>query len=262
MRHVLALDFDGVISNSLLEAYLITWRIAGGLDPRLVPADGRLPTPENIHDFREQNREHWNAFKDIVPFCNRGEDYLLAHQAVCEKRIIKTQEEFYSFAQCSPKDRLDRFHEEFYCERYRLTDQELDRWLALNTAYPGVPEALKLLASKFTLAVATSKDRESVLRLLQNYGIKDYFEPHAVLDKSAGASKRAHLAALGEIYHCSFDRISFIDDKVAHLTDCSPLGVRPYLAGWGYNGTPEYETARKQNIPILEIKDLSSLSPV
>ena len=262
MQHVLALDFDGVISNSLLEAYLITWRIAGKFDSRLVPGDGNLPTLETIYGFREQNIEHWNAFKILVPFCNRGEDYLLAHQAVCEKYDIKTQEDFNSFAENSPRDLLDRFHEEFYCERYRLTAQDTDRWLALNTSYPGVPEALKLLASKFTLAVATSKDRESVLRLLQNYGIMDYFEPHTVLDKSAGASKRAHLAALAELYRSSFDRISFVDDKVAHLIDCSPLGVKLYLAGWGYNGTAEHETARKQNIPILKIKDLSSLSPL
>ena len=261
MPHVFALDFDGVISDSLLEAYLITWRIAGRFDSRLAPDDGVLPTLENILSFRRENLEHWNLFKALVPFCNRGEDYLLAHRLVLEKRRITTQEEFTSFAESRPGDQLDRFHEEFYLERYRLADEDRDRWLSLSTAYPGVAEALTVLSGKFTLAVATSKDRESVRRLLQNYGIAGIFEPEAVLDKSAGASKRAHLTALHELYRCPYHQITFIDDKVAHLTDCLSLGVRVYLAGWGYNGPAEHEQARRKNIPILELEELSSIKP-
>ena len=261
MRHVLALDFDGVISDSLLEAYLITWRIAGRFDSRLAPDDGALPTLENIYSFRRENLEHWNLFKALVPFCNRGEDYLLAHWVVREKRRITTQEEFNAFAESQSRDQLDRFHQEFYIERYRLADEDRDGWLSLSTAYPGVAEALTVLAGKFTLAVATSKDLESVRRLLQNYGIDGIFEPQAVLDKSVGSSKRIHLTALHELYRCPYHQISFIDDKVAHLIDCLPLGVCAYLSGWGYNGPAEHELARQRSINILELENLSSISP-
>ncbi|MBN2289427.1 MAG: HAD family hydrolase [Candidatus Glassbacteria bacterium] len=261
MAYVLALDFDGVISDSLLESYLITWRIAGRFDPLLAPDDGFLPTLENIHRFRERHLMHWNSFRALVPFCNRGEDYLLAHRAVREKRHITTQEEFSSFARSQPRDQLDRFHQEFYVERYRLADENRQAWLALNAAYPGVADALEALAGRFTLAVATSKDRESVRLLLQDYGMEGLFEPRAVLDKSAGASKRAHLDALHEIYRCPFDRMTFIDDKVAHLLNCAPLGIRPCLAGWGYNGPAEHELARSHDIPVLKIADLPALAP-
>jgi len=261
MPHVLALDFDGVLCDSLLESYLITWRLAGGFDPGLAPDEGPLPTMENIHDFRRQNLEHWSSFEALVPFCNRAEDYLLAHRAVCEKRGIETREQFIDFAGNQSRDELDRFHEAFYAERYRLAGQDRKRWLSLNSAYPSVAGTLSVLAEKFTLAVATSKDRESVRLLLQSWGLDGLFQPQAVLDKSAGASKRAHLNVLREMYGCSFGRITFIDDKVAHLIDCLQLGIRAYLAAWGYNGAAEHEQARRHSIPILELDDFSSISP-
>ncbi len=261
MPDVLALDFDGVICDSLLESYLITWRIAGNFGPRLAPDNNSLPTLENIQLFRRENLEHWNSFKALVPFCNRSEDYLLAHRAVRENRRITNQEQFKAFAASQPREPLDRFHQEFYLERYKLADKDRKAWLSLNAAYPGVADSLNILAGEFKLAVATSKDRESVRLLLHDYGIDGLFEPQAVLDKSAGASKRAHLAALHRMYNCPFNRISFIDDKVAHLIDCRPLGVRPFLAGWGYNGPEEHELARKHTIPILKLENLSSISP-
>ena len=117
MPHVLALDFDGVISDSLLEAYLLTWRIAGKLDPELAVAAGRVPDPDNIHSFRDENREHWESFSPLVPFGNRAEDYLVIQRAVHQGMVIATQEQFDSYRKAFDTEQLDQFHEEFYRER-------------------------------------------------------------------------------------------------------------------------------------------------
>jgi len=259
MKPVLALDFDGVISDSLLEAYLITWRISGRLDPALAPADSSLPACGTIHGFRSSNQAHWQAFSALVPFGNRAEDYLVIQKAVRLGRSFASQEEFTAFRDTFARGLLERFHELFYVERYRLADSEPDRWLALNEPYPGVKRALRELAGRFELAVATSKDRETVLKLLADWGLSDLFGAERVLDKRAGESKREHLSLLREHFGCAFDRIAFIDDKLTHLVNCAGLGVRPYLAGWGYNGLQERLLAARHGIPVLELENLSSL---
>lgn len=261
MPHVLALDFDGVISDSLLEAYLLTWRIAGKIDPQLAVVGGRIPGLDNIHSFRDENREHWESFSPLVPFGNRAEDYLVIHRAVHQGMIIATQEEFDSFRKTFGPRQLDEFHEEFYRERYHLAEHHREGWVALNKPYPGVREAVEALSSRFELAVATSKDSQTVHALLDSYGLSSLFGQGHVLDKSMGGSKRTHLASLRDIFNCTYEEMTFIDDKVAHLIDCSDLGVRLFMASWGYNSTQEAELAASRNIPVLQIDELPSLSP-
>jgi phosphoglycolate phosphatase-like HAD superfamily hydrolase len=261
MPNLFAFDFDGVISESLLEAYLITWRISGKFDRRLAPQDGPSPTLETIHRFREEHPGHWNAFSALVPFGNRCEDYYAIQRAVFGNKTIPDQAGFDAFRKTCAAD-LEAFHEEFYRERYALMDRDWERWLALNAPYPGVPEALVELAGRFRLAVATSKDIRSVNALLKSYGILELFEPGAILDKSTGVSKRAHLAALHGMLGIPYRNICFIDDKVAHLIDVSDLGVQACLAGWGYNGPEEHALARRHGFPVVRLEELRFLSPV
>ena len=260
MKPVLALDFDGVISDSLLEAYLLTWRIAGRFEELLKPAGITLPGIESIQQFREYNFDHWQAFSAIVPFGNRAEDYLVIQKAVRLGLSFSSQEDFNAFKSAFDKSTLDGFHERFYEERYRLASEHRQSWLALNETYPGVKAALRLLAGRFELAVATSKDRETVLSLLTDWELSDLFGEERVLDKRAGESKRVHLSFLRESFGCEFSRITFIDDKVTHLLDCSGLGVHLLMAGWGYNGPYERDLAGRNGIGVLELEDLPWLT--
>ncbi|MEA1997169.1 MAG: hypothetical protein U9N45_05995, partial [Gemmatimonadota bacterium] len=245
MPYVLALDFDGVLSDSLLEAYLITWRISGRIDPTLETGQIKPPALDNIHEFRRENPGHWQSFLSMVPFANRAEDYLVVQKAVHLGHCFSTQEEFSSFRNGVDWKIMEAFHEEFYAERYRLEALDREKWLALNETFPRVREALGVLAKNFELSVATSKDARTVRAVLESYGVAELFESGLVLDKFLGASKKAHLSALKKHFGCSsFSRISFVDDKVSHLIDCQDLGACLYLAAWGYNGAQEIETAR------------------
>ena len=260
MPQLLALDFDGVISDSLLEAYLLTWRIAGKIDPQLEGAGIRIPDLDNIHAFRDEHREHWESFSRMVPFGNRAEDYLVIQRAVHQGKSIVTQEEFNSFCKTLEPGQMEEFHEEFYRERYHFTEHHWNGWIALNKPYPGVSQAIEALSSRFELAVATSKDSRTVRSVLDSYGMGSLFGESRVLDKSMGGSKRAHLAAFRDKLNFTYGEMTFIDDKVAHLIDCADLGVRLYLAGWGYNSSQEEKLAASYDIPVLQIEELQSLS--
>jgi phosphoglycolate phosphatase-like HAD superfamily hydrolase len=260
-RPVLALDFDGVLSESLLEAYLLTWNIAGRVDPALAWQLDEAPTIDTIHAFRDSHRAHYDTLERIVPFGNRCEDYLVMQLAVERGHAIGCQEDFDSFKESVDRALQDRFHEQFYVLRYDLAQNQRDKWLALNAPYPGIIDALRSLAGRFELCIATSKDRETVFEMLQSWGLFGHFGQDRVLDKRAGASKRAHLAALRSLFGCGYQDMSFVDDKVSHLLDCRDLGVRLLLSGWGYNGELEHSQAAAAGIGILDIKSFSSLQP-
>ncbi len=259
MTRLLALDFDGVLSDSLLEAYLITWRVCGKLDPPLCLGNS-LPDLDDIRAFRDRRRAHWEAFSRLVPFGNRGEDYLVIQSAVARGWSGDSQQEFDDFRrEHFPAALLEAFHEEFYRERWELAARDHRAWLGLSDFYPGIPTALRRLAERFTLAIATSKDARSVGELLESHGVAGLFDREAILDKSLGESKRVHLERLRERYGCRYRDLTFVDDKVAHLLDVQELGTGLFLAGWGYNGPREHAQARVRGIPVLSLEEFPLL---
>ncbi len=258
-KPVLTFDFDGVLSDSMLEAYLLTWNLAGKVDPELACQLADVPTIDTIHAFRDSHAEHYEAMVKIIPYGNRCEDFLVAQKAVHQGATISSQAEFDSFKLTVDKQLQDSFHEQFYVLRYELATSCRQQWLALNGAYPGVREALPALAETFRLSVATSKDRETVIAMLKSWGLFELFGEELVLDKSSGPSKRAHLSVLRERFGCRFEEMTFVDDKVSHLLDCSDLGVRLVMSGWGYNGPAEHAQATEHGIQILKLEELASL---
>jgi phosphoglycolate phosphatase-like HAD superfamily hydrolase len=258
-KPVLTFDFDGVLSDSLLEAYLLTWNLAGRVDPSLAHQLAEAPTIDTIHAFRDNHADHYKAMEQIIPYGNRCEDFLVAQKAVHQAVAISSQAEFDSFKLTVDKRLQDSFHEQFYVLRYELAASRRPQWLALNGAYPGVREAIPALAETFRLSVATSKDRETVIAMLKSWGVFELFGDELVLDKSSGPSKRAHLSVLRERFGCRFEQMTFVDDKVSHLLDCADLGVRLVMSGWGYNGPAERTQAAEQGIKILKLEELASL---
>ncbi len=258
-KPVLTFDFDGVLSDSLLEAYLLTWNLAGRVDPELAYQLDQAPTIDTIHAFRRSHSGHYEATEKIIPFGNRCEDFLIVQKAVHQEARINSQAEFDSFKLTVNKQLQDTFHKQFYVLRYELAASHRQQWLALNGAYPGVIEAIPALAQKFRLAVATSKDHQTVIGLLQSWGLLELFGEEHVLDKSAGPSKRAHLDTLRQRFGCRFEEMTFIDDKISHLLDCADLGVRLMMSGWGYNGPLEHAQAASHGIKILTLEELASL---
>jgi len=111
-------------------------------------------------------------------------------------------------------------------------------------------------AADTRLAIATAKDRSSVLALLRAYGIEALFDPDDVLDKETGVSKTAHLERLRRRHGVDFAEITFLDDKVNHLDDAARLGVRCGLARWGYNGEREERLARARGYLVCRLDDV------
>ena len=246
---VLALDFDGVISDSAREAFGVALRTFAELEPGAgLAAAARDPQPD-------AHPELYELFLAGMPLGNRAEDYGVVLSAAEAGAPLDSQEAYDAYRDGLDPGWLAAFHTRFYEVRTAWSEAEPDAWLALMAPYPPILEMLRRRASDVELAIATAKDGVSVKALLGRYGVSDLFPPDRVLDKDTGVSKQAHLRALSERLSCPFPELTFVDDKVNHLESVAPLGVRCGLAAWGYNGPREQRRALACGYRVLTLED-------
>ncbi|MCA9511879.1 MAG: HAD family hydrolase [Myxococcales bacterium] len=261
---VLALDFDGVISDSATEAFFVALRTYVALRPgasaslreTLAGVEAAWAEGGRAARARVAASELYGAFVDAMPLGNRAEDFGVELAAFDRGLALPSQEAYDAHARALADEDpsfFERFHGRFYAERDALAAADPDGWVGLLGPYPELVALLRRRAGARTLAIATAKDRPAVERLLAAYGIADLFPPALVLDKEAGRSKRAHLAALRERTGAAFSDVTFVDDKVNHLEDVAPLGVRCALAAWGYNSERERARARALGFAVCDL---------
>ncbi len=240
---LLALDFDGVLSDSAREAFAVARTTYLELRP-----DSALR--------RADEAELWPAFLELMPLGNRAEDYATALAAIDAGVELPDQAAYDAYRDAQDPDWLRAFHRRFYQVRTDFSVSDREAWLALLGPYPQILELLRRRAGECEYAIASAKDRASVGILLAHYGVADLFPPELIVDKEAGVTKDAHLARLAALRGLDFAEITFVDDKVNHLDVVAPLGVRCALAAWGYNGPREHRLARQRGYLLCGLADV------
>jgi phosphoglycolate phosphatase-like HAD superfamily hydrolase len=255
---LLALDFDGVISDSAPEAFVVASRTYLLLRPRsplrarLAPyLDGPAPSLEAVI-----GEPLYAPFIEQMPLGNRAEDYATVLSAIESATPLPDQRSYDVYRDGLGRGFLHEYHRRFYKVRAALAEADPAGWRRLMAAYPSVVDLLRRRADGVILAIATSKDRRSVRELLRLYGIEDLFPEARVLDKDTGADKSVHLAHLSEAHALAYSEMTFIDDKVNHLDSVAPTGARCALASWGYNAAREARLASERNYLVCDLEHL------
>jgi phosphoglycolate phosphatase-like HAD superfamily hydrolase len=256
VEKMLALDFDGVISDSALEAFVVAarthtrMRSGSTMSSRLeaLVEGAGAPDPQRI-----RADPLYRGFVELMPLGNRAEDYEVILAALEAGIDLCDQAAYDTFYASHAPDFLADYHRCFYAERSAFAQRQPELWESLMQPYGALVDLLRRYAGRVELAIATAKDRASVLRLLHCYGIADLFAGDRLLDKELGRSKRAHLELLQRRWGGDFERITFVDDKVNHLDAVADLGLCCVLAAWGYNGVREHALARERGYGVCEL---------
>jgi phosphoglycolate phosphatase-like HAD superfamily hydrolase len=254
----LVLDFDGVISDSAPEAFVVA----------LLTYDGMVPDSR----FRERGQRYagdsapapgpvtsdelYAGFLDLMPLGNRAEDYGVIFTALEGGRAVPDQAAYDALRDELDAHWLRAYHKRFYEVRAALARRDPAGWRRLMRSYPSFIEVLRRRSGEVTLAIATAKDRRSVRDILVDYAIDGLFPEGLVLDKETGVSKAAPLAHLHQTLAVDYSDMTFIDDKVNHLEATAALGVRSCLAAWGYNGPREVRLARTRGYRVCTLQDV------
>ena len=254
--HILALDFDGVLCDSSREVFVVAVDTFAALEPASNLLEQLLPLRHHAAagGSDHMDTEIYERFRDLLPLGNRAEDFGVSLRAIENDVTINDQEAYDAFYREVGQSWLERYHGRFYECRGRLREADVRGWLQLHLPFPGLADTLRRHRELTLPAVATAKDSRSVRLLLDELGFENVFEDDLILDKETGVEKTHHLRVLHEITGAEFEDITFVDDKVNHLVRVAELGVRPVLAGWGFNTDRERHLANQIGFEVADLE--------
>jgi len=251
---ILALDFDGVIVDSVLDSLFVSrnayLRFYGPGKKKYFGAE--LFTFENWEETKKQYQKEIKYYRTLRPYIRGATDYGLIQKLIEENKSIKNQEEFDNYRKTVKFD-FEAYEKEFYKERERLQNINYRAWFNLEPPYPKAIEGIKkLLEEGIKIVIATSNRRKAIAKSFTPEYFGFTIKPEDILDKRFGENKSEQMKHIVKSYNIKFEKIYFVDDQVNHLIQTKTLGVKVFLAGWSYATDIQKEEARKQNIPIIE----------
>ena len=251
---ILALDFDGVIVDSVLDSLFVGHNTYLRLYGREVKKNfgGELFTFENWEKIKRNYQKEIKYYRTLRPYIRGATDYGLIQKLMEEKKVIESQEEFDSYRNSADFD-FEDYEKEFYKERERLQNIDYRAWFNLELPYPKIIQGMKkLLEEEIKIVIATSNKRKAISKSFTPEYFGFTIDPKDILDKRFGEDKSEQMRHIVKFYKVNFEDIYFVDDQVRHLIQTRPLGINVILAGWSYATEVQKEEARKQDILIIE----------
>ncbi|MEM9925152.1 MAG: HAD hydrolase-like protein [Cyanobacteria bacterium P01_D01_bin.50] len=234
---LLALDFDGVICNGLIEYFQTAWLTYC-----------KVWSCSN----QTQTEELANKFYRLRPVIETGWEMPVLIKALLEG--FEEEQIFQKWTDISHKIlRQDDFtaQEIAYMldkQRDEWIEKDLDNWLNLHKFYPGVVERIKSIYNTQTaLYIVTTKERRFVKQLLQKANFD--LPQEAIFGKEEKRPKYEILRELKAESNNFAVNLWFIEDRIKTLqkvkeqTDLEDVEI--FLADWGYNTPRDREVAQK-----------------
>jgi len=246
-RDFLALDFDGVIVDSITECLVASanaWSGSGG--------DGnRVLSPDAISAVKRRE------FRRLRCFARYSEDFVYIQQALAEGRRPADQADFDAFTE-QYRQRRDEYRERFYRERDYLMNSYRKRWLELNPFYPGMADWLRHYPCLGRLAIISTKQARYIRQILTASGID--LPAETINEATFRLGKTVIIEALMQRRQLACGQVYFIDDQLDNLVAARPTGVHLLLAGWGYNNRAQQRLARQLGARVLSMAQFRALA--
>lgn len=246
---ILALDFDGVVCNGLIEYFQTAWRTYSKIWSPL----NQTP-PEDLaasfYQLRPVIETGWE-----MPVLIRALLLGTPEQKIWQDWTVLAQQllQEAGLAAADIGKELDQIRDEWIAK-------DEAGWLSLHKFYPGVAERLRLLvASPVRPIIITTKEGRFVKALLQQQNVQ--MPQEDIIGKE---SKRPKYQILREIAQSADTPLSlwFVEDrlKTLQLVQQQPdlNFVKLYLADWGYNTQSERQaTDNNSRIQLLSLSQFA-----
>lgn len=236
---MLALDFDGVIADALLEGAAVTWFARDGvpsLHPPISEAVTQIPA-----DFVA-------VFAQVRAYSRTLDDFMLAHLLYPASGPIDRQRFAEVKAEADPKTIAERVAA---AEKVRASWREngFPEWVAQHTVHAQMAELIRQTDDE--IIIVSAKDAASIAAILAHHGLLQ----HIVHIEGDCHDKRAVLGArlkdgVGR------NELIFVDDSIANILAVADLPLRALWADWGYHGHEDMALAREKGLVPLGLDDL------
>lgn len=233
---ILALDFDGVICDGLIEYFQTAWGTYCQIwsPSNQTPPEELAPKFYRLRPVIEVGWEMPVLVRALV--LGVGEEKIWRDWAGVSAEILR--EENLQAADIGAK--LDRFRDEWIV-------RDLEGWLSLHRFYPGVVERWGAIATSGVKPyIVTTKEGRFVQQLLQQQGIE--MPSGSIIGKECQRPKHQILREFIAASDGEPVSIWFVEDRLKTLQSVAKQpdldDVRLYLADWGYNTAAQHDLVR------------------
>jgi phosphoglycolate phosphatase-like HAD superfamily hydrolase len=238
---ILALDFDGVVCDSVRETLETSARA--------------------ISEFSSQGEPHLvigpseeAEFLRYRKYVGPPGEYLILWKGIVGEIGFRSYEDFRKLSKQHAKE-CESFANLFFKERQRSKTENLQRWLGLHSFYREVSQTLRVRSVAEKAFIVTTKDCKSVQMLLATQGL--VFSEHQIYGYEAGLTKPE---CLSEILSSHADeRVLFVDDHPTYVQQCGGVeGVTSLLADWGYWSGDTLDFTSDNEFHHIQLQNFSS----
>lgn len=235
---VIALDFDGVVVDSIDECLLVSWNTFNRKGYQKFNKDALVSIPDT---FREKFRYCRNYMRHdghfIVPYYLNDE-------------VFVSKDSFENVYSKIPQPDKDNFRKLFMEYRDNVRNTYPKIWGSLHKVLIDINS---LLSTEDEVIIVSGKDSDSIHFLLRMMGIK--FPISKIYGRMINKSE-----ILKEIKNKAYMRrepFIFIDDNLDNVKEAINSDIPSIWAVWGYNTKEQFSEAKQLKIPSLKKKDLN-----
>jgi phosphoglycolate phosphatase-like HAD superfamily hydrolase len=248
-KHILALDFDGVICDGLKEYFQSALRTYQRIWQDL-PDENIRSLVERFYLLRPVVETGWEMpvlLRAIV--LNENDTEIFQNWTDLSLEILR-----------SIKSDKNAIGKQLDIVRDTWIATNLDEWLKLHQLYPEIKNKLQaILSSSIEFYIITTKTARFVTELLQTYRI--IVPENRVIGKEAQCPKHESLRRIIAEYNDCNLIVDFVEDRLNTLLLVKAQPdlefVNLYLADWGYNTAAERELATKDDrIQLISLSQL------
>ncbi len=250
---IIALDFDGVLCNSVEEMAVTSFNTAQKLFPHIImPA---VRSADYIKDF--------STLRPVIKFGFEG--VMLCLLIINNTEHCDILDNFTGLAQDLRKElgiQNEILEKKFSHERDNFITDETTQWLDLHTYYPGTISTLRELQKlDIPLFIITTKEKRFVCRLLQSQDLHVSENCIFGMDEGKKIDILQQLTAREKFQNGTF---YFIEDRLKTLVEVSENkclnSIKLFLANWGYNTENQRKTAENHSrISLISLSDFNQM---
>lgn len=244
---ILALDYDGVLVDSAKESFAVSYNLYIKNHKFKYFSNEQL-TPENFYRIDTELKPLEEGFNHLRAFCSIPRSFESILLALDRDKPIKEKREFDKFRK--KRGNGISYRIKFHTERARLIKQNFKAFLTLTPPNKEIIQAVKKLFDiRKQVYIITKNKKELLSQVLYAYDLEisltNIIDPYAVSTKKQGFKKLKKLTGL------DYKDMIFIDDSLKYLLETSELGVKKFLANWGFIAKEDLKAAKENKIEIL-----------
>ena len=251
---ILAVDFDGVISDRALKSLFVSHNAYCRHFGREVKKNfgGECFTFDNWERMKKVYNREMEKYHRLRSYIELSCDFFVMIKIMEDQIDVSNQQEFREI-----RDKLnidyDFFHDLFFQEKERWQNKNFKKWFALSPPFRQVTAGIKkFMEEGKKVVIATSNLGRAIHPAFHPDYLGFSIKLEDIFDKNYGKNKSDHMKAIAEQYGAEFNDIYFIDDQLSYLEETQLLGVNVFLAGWGYCTKEHKQIAREKNMQVIE----------